>query len=237
MSLETIKQVYEYNQDETILLPLYPQFSTTTTLSSFNEWKKHFKHHSKLHRICCYYDNKYFISSHIKLLNQVLDILDSNTEVLFSAHGLPQKIIDSGDPYQKQIVSSINLIIQGIRTDITTTVCYQSKVGPMKWLQPSLLDAVKNSTKTNIVIVPIAFVSEHSETLFELDIEAREFIESIGKKYFRIPTLGVQEDYIECLVDLCKKPHKNKMCDICVNNKTLCGMEAYAELKKNSAMR
>ncbi len=210
---DTHKQVLDFFPDEVVLLPLYPHFSTTTTGSSFVEWDKLCGKESRFttRKICCYYDNDLFIDAHVKKIEEsYAKITDKkNIRILFSAHGLPQKIVDSGDPYQFQIKESCRLIVDqlGKKTDLNLDwqVCYQSKVGPLKWLTPSTKDELIRAGKErkSVIIVPISFVSEHSETLVELDIEYKHFAHENGiKDYFRVETLSLAENYIACLKDL-----------------------------------
>jgi len=172
---EVYQKVLQYNPKEVILLPLYPQFSTTTTGSSVNEWKNVNTENFKTKTICCYPNNENFINAHVKSIRKFLNIkLLSRTILLFSAHGLPQKVIDSGDPYQWQVEETVEKIIDKLKIkNLNFNVCYQSRVGPLKWIGPSTDDEIiRNSKqKLGIVLCPIAFVSEHSETLVELDIE------------------------------------------------------------------
>lgn len=211
---EVVKQVKEYNPDKVILLPLYPQFSTTTVASSFDDWNNNAKKVGlkiPTSAYCCYFKQDNFISSHVSLIKKSYDkaLEISKPKILFSAHGLPQKIVDKGDSYQWQVEQTAKAIIDKLNKiydNVDYQVCYQSKVGPLKWLEPNTEEVIENyaKEKVNMVIVPIAFVSEHSETLVELDIEYKEIAdknEAIG--YFRVPTLGIEDNYIESLAKLC----------------------------------
>lgn len=213
MSDETVTDVKGYDPDEIILLPLYPQFSTSTSGSSIKDWKKTAKRlglDKPTKEICCYPENDNFIQAHVDLLEPVYEKAKTKgtPRVLFSAHGLPKRVIDSGDPYRYQIEKTADNIIKKMGIEnIDWSVCYQSKVGKLEWIGPAtdfeIMRAAKE--KTPIVIVPIAFVSEHSETLVELDILYKELANSMGlKNYFRVPALGTSEKFIESLSDLCK---------------------------------
>jgi len=204
---EVYQEVLQYNPKEVVLLPLYPQFSTTTTGSSVNEWKNINTNNFKTKTICCYPNDENFINAHVKSIRKFLNIkLLPKTILLFSAHGLPQKIIDSGDPYQWQVEETVEKIIEKLKIkNLNFNVCYQSRVGPLKWIGPSTDDEIiRNSRqKLGIVLCPIAFVSEHSETLVELDIEYKHLAKKNGALFYkRVPALGVNKDFIKGLTNL-----------------------------------
>ncbi len=170
-----LEVVNALNPSKVVLLPLYPQFSTTTTKSSIEEWQKiAHQWQSKTVIECCYFNDPDFVKAHQELISPILTeaMKHGVPRILFSAHGLPQKVIDGGDPYQRQIEASVAAIMQDFDgTDFV--ICYQSKVGRLKWLTPTTEDELKKagSQSTPVVVVPISFVSEHSETLVELDID------------------------------------------------------------------
>ena len=212
MSEQVVAEVKAYNPDHIILLPLYPQFSTTTSGSSLKDWKEEAEKQGldiPTTEICCYPTEPHFISSHVRKIRE--HFLQASAEtparILFSAHGLPEKIIDAGDPYQWQVEQTTKAIVDilGI-PELDYVNCYQSRVGPLKWIGPSTEDEIMRAgaDKKPIVLVPIAFVSEHSETLVELDIEYREIADEHGVPiYSRVPALTDDADYIECLSQLC----------------------------------
>lgn len=208
----------EYNPSEIILLPLYPQFSSSTTLSSFNEFDdkiKKYKINSKIRKICCFFDNDNFISSHTKAIINILDKIEDkkNIRILFSAHSIPVKYVESGDPYEWQINKTYNSIISKQEiSQFESILCYQSKVGPIKWLSPNTEEEVIRAAKENktIVVVPIAFVSEHIETLVELDIEYKKIADKYSAKYYRVPTLSDDINFINCLADYIEKAENSK---------------------------
>ena len=211
MSEEVIKSIEEYDPSQLILLPLYPQFSTTTTKSAIEDFvQKVAKGKLKAVQrniICCYPDDMNFISAHVKLIQEALSGLD-NYKILFSAHGLPEKIIEKGDPYQWQIAKTVNTIVESLEiADLDYKITYQSRVGPVKWLLPNTEDEILTvaKKKKNIVIVPISFVSEHSETLVELDIEYKNLVSDFDIVYKRVKTLGIDELYIKSLGEIVKK--------------------------------
>ena len=205
---ETINLVEKFYPDEMVLLPLYPQYSTTTTKSSFDEFKRLIQK-SKLKEkkqkpIYHYFDNENFIKAHVSLIEKLIPKKSSKFRILFSAHGLPEYVIKNGDPYQIQIEKTIENIINELGKKIDHVVCYQSKVGPLKWLGPNTEDELIKAAKEDmdVMIVPIAFVSEHSETLYELDIEYKELFEKICQKEFiRVPALNDNKYFIQALAD------------------------------------
>ncbi|MCH2037829.1 MAG: ferrochelatase [Rickettsiales bacterium] len=211
-SYETIEKVKEYQPDEVILLPLYPQFSTTTTGSSFEDWEIQTVKASldvTSRKICCYHKEALFVSAHTKMIKDYLEEhkLVENYRILFSAHGLPEKIIKQGDPYQAQVEGTVEAIVSELAIEgLDYQVCYQSKVGPLEWIKPSTESENERAGEEQkpIVIVPVAFVSEHSETLVELDIEYKELAdEHKVPAYYRVPTLSANAHYIESLAALC----------------------------------
>jgi ferrochelatase len=210
---EIIKQVKEFNPVEIILLPLYPQFSAATSGSSINEWNKLCKkenYNVKTKIICCYPTENNFIESHVNLIKKTLkNIENKNFKLLFSAHGLPEIKIKKGDPYQWQVEESVKMIMSKLQNEnLDYIISYQSRVGPLKWIGPSTDDEIikYSKQKIGIVIVPVAFVSEHSETLVELDIEYKKLAKENGCSFYkRVPALGTEESFITGLATLVLK--------------------------------
>jgi len=205
---EVLKDVKNFNPDEIILMPLYPQYSAATSGSSIKEWNDICKKNNfivKTSTICCYPTDENFILAHKQEIIKKIDNL-KNFKLIFSAHGLPEKNIKKGDPYQWQVEQSVNKIVKSLNIkDLDWILSYQSRVGPLKWIGPSTEDIIVENSKAgkHIVLVPIAFVSEHSETLVELDIEYKEIADKNGcKNYIRVPALGTNEYYIKALSDL-----------------------------------
>ena len=203
-----IKDVINYNPNEIILMPLYPQYSAATSGSSIKEWndicaKNSFK--VKTSTICCYPTDENFVEAHKEEILKKIENLE-NFKLIFSAHGLPEKNIKKGDPYQWQVEQSVNKIVESLNIkDLDWILSYQSRVGPLKWIGPSTEDIIVENSKLekHIVLVPIAFVSEHSETLVELDIEYKELADKNGcKNYSRIKALGTNENYIKAMSNL-----------------------------------
>jgi ferrochelatase len=203
-----IKEVINYSPDEIVLMPLYPQFSAATSGSSIKEWKdicekNNFK--IKTCTICCYPTDKNFIQAHKDEIMKVIKNL-KDYKLIFSAHGLPEKNIKKGDPYQWQVEQSVDKIVKSLDVNgLDWILSYQSRVGPLKWIGPSTEDIIIENSKLgkHIVLVPVAFVSEHSETLVELDIEYKELADKNGcKNYSRVPALGTNENYVKAMSNL-----------------------------------
>jgi ferrochelatase len=207
---DVIKKVREYSPDEIILLPLYPQYSASTSGSSINEWNdlcKKENYQIKTKTICCYPTENNFVKSHISLINKTLKSVENNNfKLIFSAHGLPESKIKKGDPYKWQVEETVKEIMLKIKNEnLDYITSYQSRVGPLKWIGPSTDEIIiqYSKEKKGIVIVPIAFVSEHSETLVELDIEYKKLAEKNGCAFYkRVPALGIEENFIEGLAEL-----------------------------------
>jgi ferrochelatase len=207
---DVIKKVKKYSPDEIILLPLYPQYSASTSGSSINEWNdlcKKENYQIKTKTICCYPTENNFVKSHISLINKTLKSVESNNfKLIFSAHSLPESKIKKGDPYKWQVEETVKEIMLKIKNEnLDYITSYQSRVGPLKWIGPSTDEIIiqYSKEKKGIVIVPIAFVSEHSETLVELDIEYKKLAEKNGCAFYkRVPALGIEENFIEGLAEL-----------------------------------
>lgn len=214
MSTETAQAVKEYNPDKIILLPLYPQFSTTTSGSSINDWRKVAKSAgltASTVEVCCYPYAKGWINAQSQLIDAVYkqQHAKSKPRILFSAHGLPKKVIAAGDPYQWQVEQTAQAVVDHLGIpDLDWVVCYQSQVGPLEWIGPSTDDEIIRAGQDGVpvIVVPIAFVSEHSETLVELDIEYRELAEENGvPTYLRVPAVGTHDEFIEALANLVQR--------------------------------
>ena len=228
---KAIKDLLDYAPDQIILLPLYPQFSSSTSKSSIDEFIAKFPDQNiPIKTICCYPEDENFVDSHVNVIEQKLKQSKpykvSELRFLFSAHGLPQKIIDAGDPYVFQVEKATQKIVEKLEKregKIDHNICYQSKVGPLKWTTPSLDHELRRAIIDGKipVIIPIAFVSDHSETLVELDIEYREIAQELGAKdYIRIPALNTNYLFIRSLVEICKNISKEKNENIfCGDNK------------------
>lgn len=217
MTQDVVRKVAAWNPDRIVLLPLYPQYSTTTTRSSLQEWNRYAldaKLEAPTSLICCYPEARGFISASAENVRKSYESALAATKernlppprVLFSAHGLPEDIIADGDPYQAQCEQSARAIARATGIEgLDWAICYQSRVGPKKWLGPSTSDEIKRAATEGVplVIYPHAFVSEHVETLVEIEIEYRHEAEELGVPYFaRVPTVGTREAFIEDLAAL-----------------------------------
>jgi ferrochelatase len=203
-------------------LPLYPQFSSSTSKSSIEQFLNEisFKLDEKLNVkvICCYPDQPDFIRSHSILIKQTIArFYENNLEkfrFLFSAHGLPQKLIDAGDPYVFHVEKTTSAIVRNLaeifsasENKIDFKICYQSKVGPLRWTQPSLEYELRRAAldKKFVVVIPVSFVSDHSETLVELDIDYKNLAKILGiENYLRVPALNLEGHFIKSLTEICK---------------------------------
>jgi protoporphyrin/coproporphyrin ferrochelatase len=199
---EAVAAVTAWKPDETILLPLYPQFSTTTTRSSLDAWQK--AGGSVARTICCYPDLPGFIEAHAEAVRETWIAAGSPLpcRILWSAHGLPQKVVDAGDPYQRQVEETVAAIKPLLPEGLQHEICYQSRVGPLKWIGPATEEAIETAAedKVGVIVSPVAFVSEHIETLVELDEEYKELADEIGVPfYLRAPALGTRQSFIDAL--------------------------------------
>lgn len=213
LSAETVAAVARFEPDRIVLLPLYPQFSTTTTDSSLKDWERAARRAGltvPYQAVCCYPANPGLIAAHMRLIKAALETAREagQPRILFSAHGLPKKVIARGDPYQRQVEMSVDAIVQELTSilgPIDHAICYQSRVGPLEWIGPATEDELARAAKDGVpvVVVPIAFVSEHSETLVELDVEYREKAAALGvPAYARVATVGTAAEFIGGLADL-----------------------------------
>ena len=206
-AIDVIKEVKKFNPKQTILLPLYPQYSNATSGSSIKEWldvckKENLNTENKI--ICCYPTEKNFILAYANLIREKINLNKlPETTLIFSAHGLPENKIKQGDPYQWQVENTVNHLIKKLSIEnLNYILSYQSRVGPLKWIGPSTEKIIKEEAKKHkiIIVVPVAFVSEHSETLVELDIEYKKLAEQNGsKEYIRVPAVTINQDFINSL--------------------------------------
>lgn len=209
LSPDVVRQVKAFNPDQIILLPLYPQFSTTTSFSSIQNWQREAKKAGldiPTQKICCYPYQSGFINASAALVRAELAKAPAKTRVLFSAHGLPEKTIAGGDPYQFQCEQTAQKIAAAMNVEnLDWQVCYQSRVGPLKWIGPSTEQALDKAAAdgVGVIVYPHAFVNEHVETLVEIEEEYREYAHEKGIPYFaRVPTVSVHPDFIAGLAAL-----------------------------------
>jgi ferrochelatase len=215
MSEETARAVQQWGPDEVLLLPLYPQFSTTTTGSSMIAWDEAARAIGldvPTTTLCCFHSHPGFSEATARLVRESYAKARAELppevplRVLFSAHGLPESIVKSGDPYQWQVEQTVKGVLDALdMPELDALTCYQSRVTPQKWIGPSTEDEIERAAheKVAILLCPIAFVSEHSETLVELDVEYREEADKLGiPGYFRVPAQNSDRGFIAALADL-----------------------------------
>lgn len=198
---ETAEKVAAFAPDEIVLLPLYPQFSTTTSASSLKDWNKVYRGTGVSRAVCCYPTEASLVAAHAGKIAATWEAhgRPPHVRLLFSAHGLPEKVIKDGDPYQAQVEATAAAVAALLPELADWQVCYQSKVGPLAWIGPSTEDAIRKAKAdgVGVLLTPIAFVSEHVETLVELDHEYAEIAEEIGcAPYLRVPALGIDSGFI-----------------------------------------
>jgi ferrochelatase len=202
---DAISEVIAWGATKVVLLPLYPQFSTTTTSSSLTSWRDAGGPSGVA--VCCYPDAPKFLAAHAKKLIGAWEAAGkpSNVRALLSAHGLPEVVVKAGDPYQWQIERTAAGLKPLLPAAWEIEICYQSRVGPLKWIGPPTEESIEKAAKDGkaILVAPVAFVSEHIETLVELDIDyAKVAKEHNAKAYIRAPALGVEAGFIDMLADL-----------------------------------
>lgn len=231
MTEQTAADVARFEPDDVVLAPLYPQFSTTTSGSSFSAWRRAYAGPGRSHAICCWHRNDGLVKAHA---GQILATWEAagrpKARLLFSAHGLPEQIANSGDPYQWQIESTCEAIAARLGQGWDWKVCYQSRVGPLKWIGPSTAEAIQEAAAEGlgVLIDPVAFVSEHIETLVELDREYADLAAEVGAPCFlRAPVVGVEGPFIDGLAAAVGRAlDKDGFCpdgDACPAGLTRCG--------------
>ncbi len=205
MSDAVAREVRAFAPERIVLLPLYPQYSTTTTASSLADWRRSARRAGLAapeRVVCCYPDDAGFVEA---VAAQVWRTLEQSPpagpyRLLFSAHGLPKRVIAKGDPYQWQVERTVAAVVEALGEAARDhVICYQSRVGPLEWIGPSTEAELARAARDKVaaVVTPIAFVSEHSETLVELDIEYRKKAEELGvPDYLRVPTVATDETFI-----------------------------------------
>lgn len=219
-SEETVARLETFGAQRIVLLPLYPQYSGTTTGSSIKDWNRAASARgldADHAMVCCYPDHPAFIAAQVDNIAEAIKTARRDTEggrplhILLSAHGLPKRVIDRGDPYQWQVERTTAAIVGGLEarglvgpeTEIVT--CYQSRVGPLEWIGPATDVEIERAGAAGaaVVVAPIAFVSEHSETLVELDIEYAALARKCGvTSYTRVPALATNDGFIAGLVEM-----------------------------------
>jgi protoporphyrin/coproporphyrin ferrochelatase len=213
MTDKIVSEIKAGGFDQIILIPLYPQFSQATTGSSMNEWNRQAKKQGlniPTRFVCCYPNHSSLLEALVENINKSLTrfphILPADIDLVFSAHGVPVRYIQKGDPYQLQIEETVRRVIDLGKWDSPHTLCFQSKVGPIEWLKPSLLETVERlagEERRHLLVIPIAFVTDHIETLHEINIEVRKHALARGVQQFEVmDALNDHPKFIECLTDL-----------------------------------
>ncbi len=214
LTSETAAIVEKENYDSIILLPLYPHYSVSTTGSSFNEWKRVFKGDgSKVKYVQHYYDHPLYIKALNERIDQTLlkfpAAVRNEVQLVFSAHGTPVSYVKKGDPYSGHIKKTIDLVMQDRNFSHPHHLCFQSKVGPAKWLEPAtdkMIEELAAAGKRHLLIIPVSFVSDHVETAFELDIEYRHVAdENKIENYIVMEGLNDSETFITALYNITQK--------------------------------
>ena len=198
---EAIAQLLDARQDaevdQVVLLPLYPQYSSTTTGSSLNEWRRQWKSEVPTFCVAPFYRNPQYIASVVERIDEALARFPHppSVQLIFSAHGVPVSVIEKGDPYQRQIEETVGLVLEQGGWSNDHRLCYQSKVGASRWLEPSLHQTLRQAAsekRCEVCIVPISFVSDHVETLGEIDHHARQEARLLGIERFEM-TRGLND--------------------------------------------
>ncbi len=210
---KAVQDIEQYGPDEVILLPLYPQFSTTTTVPTMRDayqLLKKSKLNVTVNGLKSFYKNEYFIHVMVQRIEQMWGeaTCHGRPMLLFSAHGLPEQIVQQGDPYPEHCQETMDLIVSKLSFNADATLCYQSRIGHQKWLEPYLVDAIDQASveKRPIMIIPISFVCEYLETLVELQIEYRDRAVNQGAPFYSvIPPVGDDPFFISGLARLLTK--------------------------------
>ncbi len=206
---DVIEQILKDGIQDIVLLPLYPQYSTTTTKSSIEDFVDFLPYSfgKNIRYIETFYKNSIFNSCIVDEIEKQVEGKD-DYNLIFSAHGLPQKIVDNGDPYEKQMKEHVEILSKMLNEkDLnfkSINLAYQSKVGPMKWLEPSLEDMLKNFKNQKVLIYPMAFIIDNSETDFELDIEYRHVAQELEIKDYKVcKCVNDSDKFVEAIKDIC----------------------------------
>jgi len=205
---EAIEQLRAAQCDEVVLLPLYPQYSSTTTGSSLNEWRRLFQDALPVHCVEPFYRHELYLEALVEKIDEALARFPEPERpvIVFSAHSVPVSVIEKGDPYQRQIEETVELLMEVGGWANPHRLCYQSKVGASKWLQPSLHRTLKDLSAEKaqqVCVVPVSFVSDHVETLGEIDHHARQEAAALGIEQFEMSEgLNNSPKFIAALAEL-----------------------------------
>lgn len=205
---EAIARLRAAECSEVVLLPLYPQYSSTTTGSSLHEWQRRFRGSLPVQCVEAFYHHPLYLDALVEKVDEALARFPDSggVEIVFSAHSVPQAVIERGDPYQQQIEETVARLMRRGGWRNRHRLCYQSKVGTSRWLQPSLRQTIRDLAAQQVrevCVVPVAFVSDHVETLMEIDREAREQAAKLGIRHFEMSAgLNDSPTFIAALADL-----------------------------------
>ncbi len=209
---DVIKEIKKKKFTRYIIIPLYPHYSTTTTLSSIKEWKRYSYSLPKPVFIESFYKRDDYISCCVDQINKKLSAFKTDPHILFSAHSIPEKRVLDGDPYKTEIEDNVKMIMQSLPKGLSFSLCFQSKVGPVKWLEPSVeteIDRLVAKKVKNLLVFPISFVSENLETLYELDIQKKEYALNNGIAQFeRAGTVQGADSFVDVLFNLVMENRK-----------------------------
>lgn len=209
---DAIRQILDAGIEDVLLLPMYPQFARATNSSSLNDFNRAARElgagHLRVRAICCFPDNPKMVQAMANAIRPVLEAIPAAeravTPLLFSAHGLPQSVIDRGDPYQSHVEKTTQAVVKALGGHPRVINCYQSRVGKQVWVQPyteDVIDELIAEKVKRIILYPVSFITEHSETLFELDMLYGDKIREAGIEFHRIPALGTDPLFVEGLAD------------------------------------
>jgi ferrochelatase len=208
---DTARKISQKTFDKIVLLPLYPHYSETTTGSSINEWQRVYQGDAqRVTHIYDYFDNHKYIAALNERIDEAIMRFPANVrddiQIVFSAHGTPKHLEKKGDPYSKQIKETVARVMKGRNFSHESHLCFQSKVGPGKWLEPSteaMIEALGAKRKRQLLIVPVSFVSDHIETLFELDVEYRRIADKANiENYVVMQGLNDSKTFVAALKEL-----------------------------------
>jgi ferrochelatase len=203
---EVVGAIKNKNFTKIIVIPLYPHYSTTTTRSIINEWKRCAHKLAEPIFVERFYQRSDYIKCCVEQIEKKLSAFNDDPHILFSAHSIPEKRVLEGDPYKGEIEDHMKLIMNALHKDFSYSLCYQSRVGPVKWLEPNVeaeVDRLISEGVDRVMVVPISFVSENLETLFELDIQKKRYALSKGiTQYERADTVQDSGSFIEVLYNI-----------------------------------
>lgn len=211
---EAARAIREGGFGRIVLLPLYPHYSKATTLSSVKEWRREAARAGlsgvREESVCCFFNHPLYIRAIAGNIDRTIarfgPVPPGDIDIVFSAHGVPVSLVKAGDPYKLQVEETVRLVLEAGGWRSPSTLCFQSKVGPAEWLKPGLVETIRAlaaAGRKHLLIVPISFVTDHIETLHEIDIEAREEAIRLGVARFEmVPGLNSDPTFIECLAEV-----------------------------------